>query len=153
MIHSQIVYLIEAWGTTAKKWWSAVQVLQNQALRAIYGLAPRTPRLDMFKLAPKSIVPVKALYEKAVAKFIFEATHGLTVTNFNFEPGIGPNAIRNHKLKVPRTASRCADKNIRVTGPTIYNTFPVASRTATSLQQHKKISREYLRTRITNFLA
>lgn len=117
MIHSQITYLIEAWGVTAKKWWGLVQILQNQALRAIYFFLALTPRLQMFENAPSSIVPVKALYELSVEKFIFEAIRNLTISNLNFQTAIGSNASRNLHLQIPRTRTTIGDRRISVEGP------------------------------------
>lgn len=153
MVHSQIIYLIEAWGTTAKKWWSIVQVLQNQALRAIFNLPALSPRIEMFQKAPHSIVPIKALYELSVAKFVYEVTHKLTISNLKFEIGSGSNATRNFLLSVPRTKRKTlGDRRISVAGSEIYNSFSKEVRVAPSLNIHKKLARTKIRANISNYL-
>ena len=152
MIHLRTLYLIEGWGTANKKWRSVIQVLLNQAIRAIYFLPPRTPRAEMYQDAARGILPVLGLYDCAVSKYTFEVTHGLTHSNIEFQQANGTNGRRHHRLLVPRTHTKAGDGRISVAGPRVYNTMPMRARTAESISLHTKESRLFVKLNIEKYL-
>ena len=107
----------------------------------------------MFECAANSILPIKALYEYAIAKYTYEVTHGLTHSNIRFELARGQNARRHYRLHVPRTEKTAGDKRISVAGPRIYNSLPERARTTYSLSVHIAESRRFAKTNLEKYLS
>ena len=144
--------MLEAWGLTAKKNWSQVQVLQNLVMRYIYNLHPRTPRVEMFNLAATSIVPIKALHHYTTCKFVFQALKNLTMINLKFEIGVGQIAQKNQTLHVARTFTSYGDNRISVNGAKLFNSLSSHIKDSKNLREFKDKCYKFYKININDFL-
>ena len=152
LIYSHITYAIEVWGSACKTQLDKILVLQKRAMRLITfndqyplvpgPLAPSDPiflKLDILK--------VEDIYKFQVSKFIFKCLHRLTPINFhhwfNFNHNVHAHKTRiNYKnddttlntLTIPfARTTNCGLKQLKISGPRIWNALPAHFRIMTSL--------------------
>ena len=152
MVQSKISYLIQVWSSCGEGMIDKVQVMQNSALRAIFGLDRRASRVDMFRSVARGILPVRGMREQAIQCFVFMAMHGDIYTNVTFQYGMGQNARRNKLLAVPRVNRQSGESAIACIGPRLFNSLPLSIRESPTLKIFMSGCREFNGGRIENWL-
>lgn len=152
MVQSKITYLIQVWGGCDEGLKNKVQVLQNSALRAVYGLNRRSNRAIMYENVPPGILPVRGLYDQSIHRFVFLAINNLTYTNLRFEKGTTQNAERNEFLKIPRIWRSYGERIVAYAGPKKFNELPLTIRRTVNLSTFKSGCREIYSNKIGNWL-
>lgn len=84
MVHSRISYLVEVWGGATASRLSSLQKIQNRALRNVCSIPFLTPRMTIYLQICSNVLPVRALYEFSVARFVFKCLHGLVHSELSF---------------------------------------------------------------------
>ena len=128
-------------------------MMQNAALRAVFGLGQRTPRVEMFTGVACGILPVRGMYEQSIHKFVFSAMNGTMDTNLNFDRALTQNARRNHHLYVPRVNQRYGEHAITYAGPRYYNMLPLATREAGNTMTFKAGCIDFYASRLDGWLS
>lgn len=134
LIHSHLVYMVPIWGVVSQSTINPIQVLQNRAIRNVYGLNSRYNRVQLFREA--KILPVRCLSFAKIAEFVFKALKGLTRSPINFET-IGGTTRQKNLLKVQRSKNNHGKLNMKSLGPKIFNEIPKEIANASSLQLFK----------------
>ena len=129
-----------------------VQVMQNAALRAIFGLDRRSSRVEMFRDVAKGVLPVRGMREEAVQRFVYMTLKGEIYTNMRFEFGSGQNARRNRHLVIPRVNSQLGEDSLSHLGPKLFNDLSLNIRDSRDLRAFKSGCREEYQGRIQDWL-
>lgn len=82
LIHSNLIYLLEVYGSAAKTALNRLEVLQRRALKLIFNLPRLTPTNQLYNhVKSLGIIPLKAQYYLATAAFAWKITKGRTHCN------------------------------------------------------------------------
>lgn len=153
MIHSRLSYMIELWGAASASRWTSIQILQNRALRCIFDLPYLTPRIHIYKDVCPRILPVRALYEFHVSKFLFKARNGLILTEKNFQCVSHSYMSRQRGLLVkPRCRFEFTKNRIMFAGPHIYNSLPESIKESRTLKSFVLKSRMFFMDNVDLYL-
>lgn len=144
MIHTTLTYMIELWGASSFSQLKQIQVLQNRALRNIYGLPPLEPRVSMYENPMVKVLPLQGIYERALSTFVFKTLKGENRSATNFNTPSHSYLSRNLNLLVkPRCYFELCKGRMSYAGPSAYNALPEACKTAASISKFRNESYSY----------
>jgi Reverse transcriptase (RNA-dependent DNA polymerase) len=144
-IGSNLQYLITIWGGTCKTLLEPLQILQNKALKSVFGKPIRFSTFELYNELAIGFLPIKGLYDLHLACFMFKALNGLQFTNLNFD-------VAQHRyptsragdLACRRPRTRCGGSCVLYAGPLIYNQVSEITRQACNIFQFKHEVRNFL---------
>ena len=143
MIQSQFTYMIEVWGGATMSRLQNLQKIQNSALRNIFELPYLTPRLAIYGVYARNILPIKALYERAMSTYVFRVLRGLLQSELIFNTASHSYNSRYKELLVRlKCRTESAKKRMLFAGATVFNELPVSCKISNTLFQFKRRSKE-----------
>jgi hypothetical protein len=102
-----------------------LQVLQNRALKLVFGLPPLTNTLQLFQTHAQTILPIKGLHELLVLKHVKQIMNHevLHLQPLPFNTGIG-NLRDNLKLNKKKVCTDLGKRQMSYIGPHYFNQLP-----------------------------
>lgn len=128
LLQSHLHFMSPIWGLAACNSLANIQVLQNRALRNVYGLPRLTNRVDMYTHRVENHLPVRAIAVLNIASYVFNVTHGLTHSNIKFTTTESFHTRSLRKRLDLRPASKRTSfgaKSMETIGAIIFNRIPV----------------------------
>lgn len=151
MFHPHLIYMIELWGAACTIHLKRVQVLQNAAIRNILDLPSLTPRLNLFTNRNLSVLPVKALYERALTCFVYKRRNNMILSEIEFHCATHDyNSRSRGRLRTPKCRLSTSMNRISFAAAVAFNKLeiPIAS----NLGQFKKLSYSFYSSNVVSFL-
>jgi len=137
--------MIEVWGSATTGQLQTVQVMQNRALRNVFDIPYLTPRFHIYSNLSRGILPVKALYELAVSKFVFKVVKNISSSEVSFATASHLYQSRHcGQLTRPRCRTQGSKRRISYSGPMIYNSLPQYVKNSRGLIQFKFAVKKHL---------
>lgn len=150
MIHSRLTYMIEIWGSAAKLKLHPVQCLQNRAIRNVYDIPYLTPRLEIYGDPTRRLLPIKGLFESAVASFVYKNLKCLLHSEIKFSTPSHTYFSRHRGLlSRPTCRLQLSQQRMSYTGPLIFGDVPRSCKEASNIRLFKKRSNEYFRSHLS----
>jgi hypothetical protein len=137
LFQSHLNFMSPVWGLASCIVLSNAQVLQNRALRNVYGLPKLSNRVDMFTHRVESHLPIRAIALLNIASYVFNVLNRNTHSNLKFVRSDSVHARELRNMNFLRPAPKRTNygaKSIESIGPNIYNKIPADIRT--SRHQH-----------------
>lgn len=145
MIHSSLTYVIEAWGCATMSRVSSLQKIQNRALRNVYDIPYLTPRMTIYQHICPRILPIRALYARSAARFVYKRIHGLVLSDQEFRPNSHTYFSRNREmLQKPRCNNEISKNRMSFAGPSVFNELPNPCKNAPNLRLFSDMATEFL---------
>ena len=95
LVHSNLCHLVEVWGSAAKCYLRPIQAIQNRVLKFVFGLPRLSSTLNMYLNLEENILPIKALHELSILKYVKQVMNREVHHVINFEfVGIGRQSDR-----------------------------------------------------------
>jgi hypothetical protein len=133
LIETHINYMIPVWGSATDSIIHPLQVAQNRALRNVYGIDRLTNRTEMYSTMVDDNLPIRGIFYKNTAGYIFKASNKMCYTNFNFDRM--HTERRGDYLRPIMSRTSIGRKSICAIGPRIFNDLP------SDIQQSRNIYR------------
>lgn len=144
MVHSHISYVIPSWGSCAATHLRPLQVLQNRALKLVFGLPRLTSSVSLYTTHARKILPVKGLHIFSTLKYVKESMTGSTLSNVNFTPVQQERLRPRNALLQPRSNTKRNKQRISINGCLFFNRLPLELRTLTTLRKFVIQLKEFL---------
>lgn len=140
LIHSNILHLIEVYGTAGQGILMRLERLQRRALKAIFGHRMRHGTIELYQEAARyGILPVKAQYYKSVVLMAVKIDRGIVQSNLRLTRNIMNRTTRvSETFVVPRTYSATGDKKFSVVVSQLGNMFPHFFELSTTIPAMKR---------------
>ena len=122
LIESHINYMIPVWGAANDSIIQSLQIVQNRALRNTYNLDRLTNRIEMYSTKVDDNLPIRAIYYKNTAGFIFKTCKRLIYTNLAFTKVL--TGRRGDYLRPEATRTVIGRRRIAAIGPRMFNDLP-----------------------------
>jgi hypothetical protein len=136
MFHSQLSYMIELWGAASMTLLRQLQILQNRCLKSVFGVSFYTSRYELYQFVATKILPIKGIYEFAMAKFVYKNVNGISKGNLHFCPSVNVYSSRSGALIMkPRCRLELGKKRMSYAGPCIYDRLPLAIKHSLTLSR------------------
>ena len=151
LFQSHLNYMICMWGLASQTLLSGVQVLQNRALRNVYGLPYRSNRVDMYHHQVESHLPLRGICLLNIATYVFNNLHGSTFSNLVFPASthIHPGrTLRNSNLRPSASRTSYGSRAMSSVGPSIYNKIPASIQSSRHQHAFKWTLRCHLRNEV-----
>lgn len=124
LFHSQLSYLVEAWGCATSSRLKSVQVLQNDALWNVFDLPRLTPRSQLYT-EERSILPVRGLYKLGLVKSVWNSLRRRGRGAAKFGCALHGHQTRGRRLLTrPRARTDYGLSRISFAGATYFNDLP-----------------------------
>jgi hypothetical protein len=143
LCESHINYMIEIWGTASDSIIQPLQIIQNRALRNVYNLERLTNRIEMYSTKVEDNPPIRAIFYKTVAGFIFKASKGLIYTNIVFNRV--QSARRDDYLRPAIAKTLIGRRRMSAIGPRIFNDLPSEIQKSKHIHSFTKALKEQIR--------
>lgn len=132
-VHVHLSYMVGIWGSAADCFLKSVQIAQNRALKLIYNLPRLTPTIDVYLLHAKTILPIKALHDFQVLKYLRQTLSDEIFGNLPFEFRRSVIHLRDDfKLARPLCNTEQGKLRLEYCAPSLYNDLPYDIRTTSS---------------------
>ena len=148
MVQSHLIYMIEIWGTASNTRLKSLQTMQNRALRNVFDIPYLTPRLEIYSELSQGTLPVKALYELSISKFVFSVLKGYSSSEVSFTSASHGYQSRHRGLLArPRCRTESAKRRISYSGPLIYDSLPSNCKNSRNPRKFKFTVKQHLSSR------
>jgi Reverse transcriptase (RNA-dependent DNA polymerase) len=127
LFQTHLNYMTPIWGFSPCCNLTAAQILQNRALRNVYGLPYRSSRVDMYLHRVESHLPIRGICLLNTATYMYRSLHGATLSNLNFKKvsDIHSYQLRNaSSLRPAAKSNNYGARAIATVGPEIFNKVP-----------------------------
>lgn len=140
LVQPYLTYIIPLWGTASHRSLHVLQVLQNRAIRNVFGLDRLHNREVMYE--NYKILPLRALCIFRTAVFMFNTVNEISHSNVSFP---SPKQKRTRLLMdVKCTNNRYGEKQIEVFGARLFNWLPMHIIKSSSLHKFKENLHQHL---------
>lgn len=123
LLEPHLTYLVTLWGNSTDSIIKPLQVLQNRALRNVYGLDRLTSRVVMYTNLVNNFLPIRGLCYMQTAAFVYNVMHDKIHSNIKFEANIIETRQKGD-LKSRKSRTSYGRRSIQAFGPKIYNEVP-----------------------------
>ena len=140
LIHSHLQYLTIIWYPACATFIRPIQILQNKAIKNIYGLPMRYSTVDLYK--NYNIMNLQSLYKYQISCYIHQVlSHSrLTDISLTLRSEIHNYSTRHcNDVEIERVLSNHGKRSIFHGGVQIYNSIPINIRKYTYKQFKRKI--------------
>jgi hypothetical protein len=124
LFETHLNYMIMIWGSASYAAIKSLQTIQNRALRNVYNLDRHTNRCEMYSKLVESNLPIRALFHKVTAGFVFKTIKRQILTNIQFNRVASRTGRRAEYLKPSAAKTLYGYKRIHSIGPRIFNDLP-----------------------------
>lgn len=154
MVHSHLSYVIPSWGACAASHLRPLQVLQNRALKLVFGLPRLTRSVSLYTTHARQILPVKGLHIFSTLKYVKESMTSSTLSNIDFTPAQHERLRPRNALVQPKSNTKRSKQRISSNGCFFFNRLPLDLRIESSLRKFLTKVKDFLRSEenITRFL-
>lgn len=153
MFQPHLHYMVELWGSVSMLYLKRIQVIQNQAIRNVLSLPYLSPRMSLYSNSSLRILPVKAIFENALAVFIFKKINGLTHGELTLQVHEHPYNSRNRLLlKKQKCRLSMCQRSISFMGPSIFNDLPPTCKASTNITLFKRACFTYFSENLSKYL-
>jgi hypothetical protein len=140
LVLSYLNYIVTCWGSATNNAINQLQVLQNRALRNVYGHPHLYNRTKMYSEHKK--LPIRGLCMLRTAVFVFQSIHDLNHSTIKLRK---QESQRNGPLLAyQRPINSFGVKSIACFGPRTFNILPLHTRSCQSLPAFKQKTTEFL---------
>lgn len=126
LVHSHLLYMVNIWGTASTAHLKPLQILQNRALKIVYGLPTLTRTVELFSEHARGILPVKGLHELQVLKYTRQCLNS-ELHHYEpllFDPSIS-NLRDNLRLLSRNVSTLAGRRHFSFLGPQYFNRLPI----------------------------
>jgi hypothetical protein len=124
LFESHLLYLLPVWGSSNDNLIDSIQVIQNRALRNVYGLDRLANRVHMYNNLVEKFMPIRALFFMNTSALLYKCINHKIHTNLQFEE-INSEVTRSEGYLRPiRSRSLYGARSFCAIGPRMYNTIP-----------------------------
>lgn len=153
MIQSHLRYMAELYGAASMSHLKIVQVLQNSAIRNLLNAPYLTPRELLYSNDVFPVLPIKGIYENALAVFVRKKLLGLTHSRTIFQTYDHGYASRNRsKLLKPKCKLTISQKRVSYAGAHVYNELPSHIHQSTTITSFNRNCASWLSNCATRYL-
>lgn len=129
LIHSHLSYLIVCWGSASHNIIHRLQILQNRAIRNVFGLTFLHNRHDMYAKFNK--LPIRGICLQRTAIYVYSSLNKIIHTTSSFPLRKTTREQNLHIQTHPK--NNYGIKNISCFGPRTFNYFPQQIRNSKTL--------------------
>ena len=142
-IHSKIQFMLPIWGCASNIHIKKIQVIQNKALKCVFGLPLLHESADLY--INSKILPVLGLYQFKIINNIREHMKDSTKLNINLNYLEHNHQTRNAgDIRRPVIVKNAALCGLSLKGPYIYNRIPLLIKNIENEYQFKKALKNWL---------
>lgn len=131
LVHSHVSYMVQVWGTAAAIHLKPVQILQNRALKLVFGLPRLTSSVSLYTNYAKNLLPVQGLHIFSVLKYVKSSMDLKTHSNVEFQRANQGRLRPRFELVRRNSRTKRGAKRISILGVNYFNLLPVEVRSET----------------------
>lgn len=145
LIQSHLNYLLPIWGSASDTALKTLQVIQNRALRNVYGLDRLENRVEMYQHKVDNFLPIRALFYLNTATYIYSCLKGNYHSNLCFSLS-NPNSSRTRRCILPsKSRTQYGSRRISSIGPRIFNEIPEQIQRSPHVHAFKRSLRSFVK--------
>ena len=154
-IHSHLFYMVIIWGNASNVYLRQVQVMQNRALKFVFGLHRLSSTIDVFSEYAKNVLSVKGLHEFCILKYVRQSLNDEILHTFSFQQLTDSRHMnydlrdRHFRLARPMVRTLFGVRMMTYAGPTLFNKLSNEVRANTSTRSFALTIKKHLSTRET----
>jgi hypothetical protein len=145
LFQTHLTYMISVWGSANDNVITPLQVIQNRALRNVFGIERLANRTQMYVGSVENCLPIRALHYVQSASYIYCNINRASHTNIILET----NSLRgrySNELRPATTRTNYGKRDITCIGVNIYNSVPKNIQVICSAVGFKSAPRCHIRT-------
>jgi hypothetical protein len=148
LFETHLIYMNVIWGNANEKCINPIQIIQNRALRSVFGLSKDLNRVEMYDKYVENCLPIRGLNYLNTASYVYNNIHKKCLSNIVFERSLNEEyELRsNEELKPARYKTNYGQKSITTYGVKVFNSIPDSVQQMKTTASFKRSLKLYLKT-------